>query len=89
MDRWLDPHTSETGRALLRRFCGLEAFALDCRRCQDRTVIYLGKGSGGKGSGGGGRKADFVLAPPTFEKRALKTRLPAKVKTVLGFGPGL
>ena len=38
------------------------------------------------GSGGGG-KADFVLAPPTLsEKWALKPCLPAKVKTVLGFG---
>ena len=39
------------------------------------------------GHGGGGGKADFVLAPPTLsEKRALKPRLPAKVKTVLGHG---
>ena len=34
-----------------------------------------------------GGKAAFVLAPPTLsEKWALKPRLPAKVKTVLGFG---
>ena len=32
-------------------------------------------------------KADSVLAPPTLsEKWALKPRLPAKVKAVLGFG---
>ena len=41
----------------------------------------------GVGHGGGGGKADFVLAPPTLsEKLALKPRLPAKVKTVLGHG---
>ena len=36
-----------------------------------------------------GVKAAFVLVPPTLSKKwALKPRLPAKVKTVLGFGEG-
>ena len=56
------------------------------RRCQDRTLRNFSWGKG-EGSAGGGGKADFILAPPTLSgKWALKPRLLAKVKTVLGFG---
>ena len=53
MPRDLGPHTSVTGRALLCRFCGLEAFAVDSRRCQDRPLLNFTWGRG-VGSGGGG-----------------------------------
>ena len=64
---------SVTGRALLCRFCG-----------SDFTELYLGKGGGERGWGG--RLISFWHRQLCPTNGLLKLRLPAKVKTVLGFG---